>query len=588
MTIHHPPQEPISNLYTDEPIRSPPIHSNGTHLEDGYFELSDSVTGPDGRTTTDGVLGKGLPASSISGRDSGVATLDEPIDRGSFGSSGSSLPSESAPPPPPKTLTNRRTSLEGPNDIYDTPPVHQSHRHSFTNDSGAIYDCPPGLKRRPSQPVEEIDETEALYKQVPAAPRRSVTSSLDYPLSPMKNGFEPQDTGSGDIYDVPPVMRELPKQVYDTPPGLVVKHEELSQSTDNLAKTFQNISFRNSMGTNSITSESFDLYDIPGSQSSSLNDSGQFTSSMSSRDRGPVSPPMDAAPPRPPKPSHMQNLDPTTPPPSFDDTYNIPLNLQPQSHVSAADLTKRLSQEVQGQTSDNYETPPMWSHTGHMFMESQTTNKPRYINTKRTESTNSSGMPINSLRSRGSLDGAIPAPSPDSYVNVRNERYTFSPKQSVQSCYLPMQGGTVGSCSNFEFTDEPYMPMEGSIDGMADSYTFMQSPSAFSETPPPIVPRSKSVSSRNSQGEFPPPIPRSLSTSSRNSQGEIPPPVNRSSKPIDRRSTSSSLQGKSVIYTLCHSTFECDLNTLYNIVYLRYHKDVKWGNLPFMPFCCHT
>ena len=520
MTIHQPQDH--SNVYSDEPTRSAPVHTNG-NVEDGYFELSDSVTG-EGVTSTDGSrnLAKSLPVSSISGRDSGVATSDEPIDRQSFDSSGSSLPSDSAPPPPPKTpitKTGDRTSTieESGNDIYDTPPVHT--RHSFVNDSGAIYDCPP-VGRRPSQP---INDTEDLYKQVPP-PRPSITS-LDYPLSPMNNGsvFE-QETS--DIYDVPPVNRELPSQsVYDTPPVNFHKTEEMSQSTDNLAKKFQDISIRNSMGTNSVNSDTFDLYDIPSSPTS--------TNDLS--DHGPISPPMDMAPPRPPKPAHMQNLDPTTPPPSFDDTYNVPPNFQEMPQMNAADLQQRLSQEINAA-----EAPPTWNHSGHKWVDNSNAFKPRYINTKRTEVQTASGMPVNLMRNnRSSLDGQIPAPSPDSYVNVRNERYVFSPKQNVQSCYLPMQGSSASNNTSFEFNEETYMAMQGSIDGTADSYTFMQSPSGVSDMPPPIVPRSKSVSSRNSQGEFPPPIPRSMSTSSRNSQGEMPPPVNRNSKP-DRRSTLSS------------------------------------------------
>ena len=505
--------------------------SNSNNYEsEGYFDLSDSFSG---EGTGDSATKRSLPDNNNE-RDSGVA--DEQLHRRSYESSDSSGPGDSlVPAAPPKTpLSKTEESIEDC-DIYDIPPAYP--RHSFSSDSGAIYDCPPA--RRGSQPIDTFNDMD-IYKTVPPPrPTKTSISSLDFPVAPLKNGalsFDTQEATDSDIYDVPPVLREPPasQQVYDTPPVNFHKGEVLSQSTDNLAKTFQNISFRNSIGAHSITSESGDLYDIPGSPVN-VNDTGNFIM-PSTQDFGPTSPPLDMAPPRPPKPAHMQG--PVTPPPSFDDTYDIPPNLQSAS-MNAVDLTNRLSQEIQGQKCED--SPPTWSNT-HSWQDNKKPSSIRYINTKRdpNPSSGNNGMPANPhLPPRtNSLDGPIPAPDPDSYINVRNERYVFAPNNlppPSQSCYTPMQGSSANS-TNFEFSEETYMAMEGSVDGgggMVDSYTFMSSPSAGSTSP---MIRSQSVSSRNSQGELPPPAPmrRTMSTSSRNSQGEAPPPVNRNSKP-DRR-----------------------------------------------------
>ncbi|XP_072171223.1 uncharacterized protein [Diadema setosum] len=494
-------------------------------------------------------------------------------------STSSSAPSDTAPSPPESRPVSQ---VEGGMDIYDVPltqtsdapPVPQrprteesiykvvpgtkdpmsykfdrqissaGSRGSFSNsdDTGgnSSYDFVRGSSERNSGMMFESTESDVMesnYDAPPPRPPPPPTTDEIYQVPPVRGSVDPQQENT---YDIPPMSPPiestydvLPSPLQKTPKQPIPSHlrpsEPLSKSTDDLARSFEEISQNNAHQSFANGDLEHSTYDpVPAMD---LNASIGSNSSFSMfRDMGPASDAMEA-PPRPAKPSYMCT---PTPPPSVDETYSIPT--QSNHHISPQEVRRRLgSMELNSGSTPPQKNSPLPPTMGgqHKWLEQHI--PVGYINTKRSSSSiaarPNSHMPPGrgylAMRSNTLAGGRVASGVPLGFQNGQSA----SPvgQQQQPGSYMAMQGSSespkMGLPLGGAITEDCYMPMQSQNEASPDMYTNMNSqvPSAA-----PAVPRRPPRPSTSS----------TISISSTTSGDSVPPPIDRRNKP---RSTDSSI-----------------------------------------------
>ena len=414
-------------------------HPTHPHHQRGWIlhPLDECNTGNDATPSAN------LPPK-VNGRDSqpqasppGKAKWD------TMSSNSSSAPSDSAPSPPPS-----RPESQIDKDIYDIPPVRQAvgappvperPSHTLPNDEDSPYKLVPGAKDpmstkferqiskqgnrgsfsnsddmttgvydivpppgdRSSVLAEEADGPQANYDVVPPPRPPPLTATTEdlYQVPPKRA----LDSTSEGMYDVPPSPPPIPDETYDivprpterTPlqsvPSRLKASDSISKSTDDLARSFEEISQHNAH--QSVTNGDLEHSTYDPIPALDLNASIGSNSSFSVfADHGASSTGMDV-PPRPAKPSSLGPC-PSTPPPSVEDSY-MP---QPSHNMPHQDLMRKLSNiDTGGSPHRNGQPPSIGSH--HMWLE-QPIQPPSYANTKRNIVSSTSVRP-NSYNPQG-------------------------------------------------------------------------------------------------------------------------------------------------------------------------------------------
>ncbi|XP_022099573.1 GRB2-associated-binding protein 1-like [Acanthaster planci] len=512
------PSQPINvtpsrlNEYTPRPYPA----SVPTEASESYIPLGECESGKNRD------LSQSVPVNggwdSIGHRQVNSQDLDPRRSRTSSSGSNSSIPSENAPLPPPSE-TNP-AMMEN----YDIPPALQRLSGGSMQ---PMYDIPPALLRREPSFQNQDD----IYKSVPV-PRRADLNTVPDEQNQL-NG------NAHDLYSVPPSHRGEAGGLYDVPPAhslIKNQNKEMSSSTDKLAQDFQQISVRNSRG--AYDDAALDLYSVPPSRNTSDPFASPDSGSQTSATPPPRPPKLNHAsatnietqamptPPRPPKPQHLR---PSTPPPSFDDTYAVP-----PSHsrpVPSQELIGRLIEApiYSVPPSANLEVRP--APSGHQWLDSKVPTPGgsdyRYINT--SKSANRQSVPPKSASFIHQPVAPPPRQLPRSATIDLDSRYIPSPVAQQES-YLSMDGSS-DSSSVFQYpASSAYMAMEGTnsnggprLDGRSlsesqpETYATMNPGVPLQRRSMPIVAHRHTFSG----GERPPPIDRSLKPDRKISEGAV-------------------------------------------------------------------
>ncbi|PIK50393.1 putative GRB2-associated-binding protein 1 isoform X2 [Apostichopus japonicus] len=407
----------------------------------------------------------------------------------------------------PVRMLDRPTVAPG-NEVYDVPPVkpsllqsiYENHRTSAVKDPLSSR-----FEQEMSQVQDEMRKDSGDELESRTLPARTLVpqSNYDFVPPPRRPSMEPEMES---VYDVPPVKQQLVKpmvpertypasciydipsaltndeSIYDIPPGpmpvepppglddaFVSKPLPASDSTDELAKSLEQISMRNAEKNFAEEQTQDSIYDVP----PVLRKENPFSPS-----RPPVSSPQNA-PPRPPKPPNLEGppLDrgPLNPPidfadEGFDDTYVGSPGVNDTSGLS------------NGHSAAGHQPAPQ----GHHWLNHTVPTPRKYLNVRDSSSSKPSSVPTSHPH---------PMPSPTGY--------------------LLMQGPN--SPSNvFQYPDENYMTMEGSPEQAKrgpELYT------AMNGNQPPPLPRMSTTS------------PVAVFSEEREEKEIFPPPVDRSSKP---------------------------------------------------------
>ncbi|XP_041453572.1 GRB2-associated-binding protein 1-like isoform X1 [Lytechinus variegatus] len=560
------PGSPARFAETPLNVGSPPMTTTRpptTNGNESYIDIAECETGINPLASSNGLPPKLNAKESLPQH---VPQARQPKTyNDTMSSTSSSAPSDSAPSPPNSRPTSQ---VEGAvtDDIYDVPPVRQSddappvplrpaatleesiykvvppskdptsyrcesqlssassNRGSFSNSddlgSGQTYDLVPSFNDRRSSGFESVESNgpQSNYETPPPRPPPPVTEDI-YQVPPSRPSL---DAETDCLYDVPPMSPQidntydmLPSPMQKTPLQNIPSHlkspSQISTSTDNLARSFEEISQQNanqSLLNGDLEHSTYDpvpAMDLNASIGSNCSYGSVF------KDLGPSTSAMEA-PPRPAKP---QSMCPSTPPPSIDEKYVAPA--QPNHRFSPSEMRRRL-------TSIETKSPPsMANHHQHKWMD-QVVPPPGYINTKRSGTANP-GMarPNSSFNPRGYI------PMRSNTVSC-GSRSTFpangfqNGQQPPPGSYMAMQGSSESPKSGLgaPISEESYMHMQSQNEGNPDMYTLMINNSA------PAIPRRPPRPSTSSI----------ISVSSTASGDSLPPPIDRRNKP---RSTDSSI-----------------------------------------------
>ena len=470
-----------------------------TNGNESYIDMAECETGP----SSNGLPPKLNAKATLSQH---ALQAGQPKSSDTMSSSSSSAPSDSAPSPPDSRPTSQ---IDGGImvDIYDFPPVRitedappvpvrpsgtteesvykvvpaskdptsfkfdrqissaSSNRGSFSNSdelvTGQTYDTVPSFNDRRSSGFESVEGNvpQSNYEVPPPRPPPPVTEDI-YQVPPSRLSLEAEtDT----LYDIPPTSPQidstydlLPSPMQKTPMQKIPSHlkntEQISKSTDNLAKSFEEISQQNANQSFTNGDLEHSTYDpVPAMDlNASIGSNSSFGSVF--KDLGPSSTAMEA-PPRPAKPLTMC---PSTPPSSVDETYVAPM--PPNHRFSPNEMRRRL-------TSIETKNPPSMGNHQHMWMDQVIQPPVKYVNTKRAGTANAMARPNSSFNPKG-------------YIPMRSNTVSAGSRATFPA--MGFQNGQSGTM-NGQPPPGSYMAMQGKVDTSSNSSDFGRITFLFSD-----------------------------------------------------------------------------------------------------------